>query len=29
MAENTKFGEVKQEFQEFKNSLQVMINDLR
>ena len=28
MAENTRLGRVKQEFQEFKNSFQVMINDL-
>ena len=29
MAENTKLGGIKQEFQEFKNSFQVMISDLR
>ena len=29
MAENTRLGGIKQEFQEFKNSFQVMINDLR
>ena len=29
MAENTRLGGIKQEFQEFKNSFQVMISDLR
>ena len=29
MAENTRLGQIKQEFQEFKNSFQVMISDLR
>ena len=29
MVENTRLGEIKQEFQEFKNSFQVMICDLR
>ena len=29
MAENTKLGRIKQEFQEFKNGFQVMISDLR
>ena len=29
MTENTWLGGIKQEFQEFKNSFQVMINDLR
>ena len=29
MDENTKLGGIKQEFQEFKNSFQVMISDLR
>ena len=29
MAENTRLGRVKQEFQEFKNSFQVMIDDLK
>ena len=29
MAENTNLGGIKQEFQEFKNSFQVMISDLR
>ena len=29
MAENTRLGRIKQEFQEFKNGFQVMISDLR
>ena len=29
VAENTRLSGIKQEFQEFKNSFQVMINDLR
>ena len=29
MAENKKLGGIKQEFQELKNSFQIMINDLR
>ena len=29
MAENTRLGRIKQEFQEFKNCFQVMISDLR
>ena len=29
MAENTRLGGIKQEFQELKNSFQVMISDLR
>ena len=29
MADNTKLDGIKQEFQEFKNSFQAMINDLR
>ena len=29
MVENTRLGPIKQEFQEFKNSFQAMINDLR
>ena len=28
MAENTRLGEIKQEFQKLKNSFQVMISDL-
>ena len=29
MAENRRLGRIKQKFQEFKNSFQVIINDLR
>ena len=29
MAKKTRLGKIKQEFQEFKNGFQVMINDLR
>ena len=29
MVENTRLGQIKQEFQEFENSFQIMISDLR